>query len=153
MKAQADGIDNPPERTPARDFPPSDPGVRRASVLPPYMNCITCGESAGYNRAVVDRLRDAVLGGFCRGCEDQEFGRSLERGRWACVDGCAFCDRDAFFALPRWESRTREDENGDVVCYVEYEVEDWTVELCDEHLHEFKRAHEGAVATKPRPEP
>lgn len=101
------------------------------------MDCITCSRAAGYNRAVVDILSGVEIGGLCVGCEHDEFGRSLDRGCWTDGDACAFCERDGHYALPRWEPRTKE-QNGDVVCSVDYEIASSTLVLCDEHLHELR---------------
>jgi tRNA G26 N,N-dimethylase Trm1 len=98
--------------------------------------CIACGAAAGYNRAVVDVLSGGQVGALCVNCEREEFGKSLERGQWAAVENCAFCDRDAFYALPKWLPELHE-EDGATVSRVDYEVTEGTLCMCDEHLHEI----------------
>ena len=105
--------------------------------------CIACGNEAGYNRAVVDVLSDRQVGALCVNCEREEFGKSLERGQWAAVEDCAFCDRDAFYALPKWLPELHR-EGDAVVSRVDYEVTESTLAVCDEHLHEI-----GAVERAP----
>ena len=104
------------------------------------MTCIHCGDDAGYNRAVVDVVSGIELGGLCRDCEREEFGNSLARGDWACRDGCAFCDRDGYYALPLWEPYVVE-EGDHLVNRVDYAVTDATVHFCDEHLHRIADDH------------
>ncbi|MFC5972662.1 hypothetical protein ACFPYI_15100 [Halomarina salina] len=106
------------------------------------MDCVACGLGAGFNRAVVDTVHHRELGGFCVRCEESEFGRSLARGDWSGVEGCAFCDRDGFYALPTWEPFC-EERDGKTVCKVEYRVDDATVRFCDEH---FGLVNESAAA-------
>ena len=108
--------------------------------------CIACGNTAGYNRAVVDVLSDAQVGALCVNCEREEFGKSLERGRWAAVEDCAFCDRDAFYALPKWLPELH-DEGGAAVSRVDYEVTECTFCVCDEHLHEIGVVERAPSAT------
>lgn len=100
------------------------------------MECITCGLEAGYNRAVIDRFSGIELGRFCLRCERTEFGYSLERAHWMTADGCAFCERDGHYALPKWEPYVTEREAG-IHCAVDYELTETTLTLCDEHLHEI----------------
>lgn len=97
------------------------------------MNCISCGQQAGYNRVVVDTVSGRERGGFCRNCEFDEFGRALERFSQA-TQSCLVCDRDGHVALAAW---TPVLETGDdrLVSTVEYEVCERTPCLCDEHLH------------------
>ncbi|MFC5972157.1 hypothetical protein ACFPYI_12525 [Halomarina salina] len=95
--------------------------------------CIDCGLQAGYNRAVVDTALGRELGGLCFRCEEREFGRSLGRGNWETTVGCAFCDRDGFYALPEWKPYC-EDVDGRRVCKVDYRVDEATLRLCDEHF-------------------
>ena len=104
------------------------------------MNCVACGLGAGFNRAVVDTVDGSELGGFCVRCEEAEFGRSLARGDWSGVEGCAFCERDGFYALPVWEPFC-EERGGKTVCKVEYRIDEATLRLCDEH---FRSVNESA---------
>lgn len=97
------------------------------------MDCIRCGCQAGYNRAVVDAVSGQELGRFCRNCELEEFGRTLER---LCQTErtCVICDRDGHFGFAAW-TPTLEDGDGRQVSSVEYELTDRTPFLCDEHYH------------------
>jgi hypothetical protein len=97
-------------------------------------HCIVCGRDAGYHRAVVDMFEDAVVGGLCRECEHEEFGRSLNRGRFESRDGCILCGRDGHVAFPVWRPVARETADGAVVNEVTYHVDAGTVRLCDEHV-------------------
>lgn len=95
-------------------------------------SCIVCGRDAGYHRAVVDVVEERVVGGLCRECEREEFGRVLERGRFG--EDCVFCDRDGHVALPVWRPDPREREDGTVLNTVTYRIDGGTVHLCDEHV-------------------
>lgn len=97
------------------------------------MNCIRCDCEAGYNRAVVDTVSGEERGRFCRNCELEEFGRTLER---LCQTdrSCVFCNRDGHFGFAAWTS-TLQDGGERQVSSVEYEVTDRTPFLCDEHFH------------------
>lgn len=97
------------------------------------MNCIRCGRDAGYNRAVIDTVSGVELGGFCRNCEFDEFGRALDRFD-ATERECAMCNRDGHFAFAIWRPTLKEGV-GRLVSEVEYEVGDRTPFLCDEHFH------------------
>lgn len=97
-------------------------------------HCIVCGNEAGYHRAVVDVVEETVVGGFCRECEREEFGRTLERGVLETRDGCVFCDRDGHVAIPIWRPTARRTDSGTVVNEVIFTVDDATVRLCDEHV-------------------
>lgn len=97
------------------------------------MNCIRCGRQAGYNRAVVDTVSGRELGGFCRNCEFEEFGRALERFSQA-ERTCVMCDRDGHVGFAAWTPVVRGDGER-MVSEVEYDVTDRTPFLCDEHLH------------------
>lgn len=101
------------------------------------MDCIVCGQDAGYHRAVVDTLEDIRVGGLCRECEGAEFGRSLERGRFRETDGCILCARDGLYALPVGQPTATRNDDGSVVGDVVYDISAETVRLCDEHFHEL----------------
>ncbi|WP_254546640.1 hypothetical protein [Halomarina pelagica] len=103
--------------------------------------CIACGRDAGFNRAVLDVVTDEVVGGFCVRCERRDFGRSLARGDWGRVEGCALCDRDGFYALPLWLPYT-EDRGGDTVCRVAMEGRESTPRLCDGHVATIEGSRE-----------
>lgn len=98
------------------------------------MECIVCGREAGYHRAVVDTYDERLVGGLCRECEREEFGRVLERARFADRSGCLLCDRDGQVAIPVWRPTARRTAGGDVVSEVAYRVDRETARLCDEHL-------------------
>lgn len=102
--------------------------------MDPTETCINCERDAGYHRAVVDTVADRVLGGLCRECEQEEFGRILERGLFKRRDGCILCERDGHVALPIWRPVARRTGDGTVVNEVTYTVEESTVTLCDEHV-------------------
>jgi len=97
------------------------------------VECHSCGRPAGYNRAVVDVHSEAELGGVCVECEHDAFGRTLEVGSWSASDGCVLCPRDGHYALPTWDPECVE-ENGRLVNRVDYDVDDATPTVCDEHL-------------------
>ncbi|MFB6266187.1 MAG: hypothetical protein ABEI31_00900 [Halodesulfurarchaeum sp.] len=98
------------------------------------MECLICGQDAGYHRAVVERLRGEQRGGLCRECERREFGRSLHRGLYREREGCILCARDGHFALPLGEPVATRTETGDVESEIAYDIDESTVHLCDEHL-------------------
>lgn len=104
------------------------------------MECIVCGQDAGYHRVVIDEIEDRRVAGLCRKCERTEFGRSLERGRFRESEGCILCARDGHFVLPRGQPTASRDDEGRVVGNVEYEADQSTVRLCDEHLHGLANA-------------
>lgn len=115
-------------------------------------NCIACGQTAGYHRAVVDLVEESVVGGLCRECESEEFGRTLERGFFETRDGCVLCGRDGHVAIPVWRPVARQTAGGTVVNEVSYTVDDATVRLCDEHVSaiagEFPADRKRPVPTK-----
>lgn len=98
------------------------------------MACIVCGQDASH-RAVLDLVAERRVGGLCRECERTEFGRSLERGRFRETEGCILCARDGHYALPIGRPTAAPRTDGAVEGGVEYDVDDVTVRLCDEHLH------------------
>ncbi|MBX0286067.1 hypothetical protein [Haloarcula salinisoli] len=99
------------------------------------MDCICCGRPAGYNRAVVDVLSGRELAGFCRNCELDEFGRTLERFTGT-GSQCTVCNRDGHIALAAWQPSV-ERSASKLVSRVTYEVTDRTPTLCDEHIHQI----------------
>lgn len=108
------------------------------------MECVVCGQEAGYHRAVIDEVEDRRIGGLCRDCERTEFGRSLQRGHFRETEGCILCARDGHYALPLGEPTATRNEEGRVVGSIDYDVGAETVRLCDEHLH-------GLAAATPDP--
>ena len=111
-------------------------------------NCVACGLRAGYNRAVVDTVGDGRVGGLCVRCEEAEFGRSLARCDWG-GEGCAFCERDGFYALPAWRPYS-EDRGGKTVCKVGYRVDAATVRFCDEHFDRLRDSRPRAAEVRER---
>lgn len=97
-------------------------------------NCIVCGRDAGYHRAAIDVVEDRVVGGLCRECEREEFGRTLERGFFETRDGCVLCERDGHVAIPIWRPIARQTDDGAVVNEVTFTIDDGTMLLCDEHV-------------------
>lgn len=97
------------------------------------MDCVRCGREAGYNRVVVDTVSDSELGGFCRNCEFDEFGKALDRFAGAGRQ-CAMCERDGHVAFATWTPVLR-DGGERLVSAVEYDVTDRSPFLCDEHFH------------------
>jgi hypothetical protein len=96
------------------------------------MDCVVCEKKSGYNRAVVDLESGNELGGLCVRCEAEKFGEfSDELGEEG--SDCMFCDRDGFWAVPKYLPSTYE-EDGKTVSYVDYDVSNATLKLCDEHL-------------------
>lgn len=94
--------------------------------------CVRCGLAAGYNREVVDVVTDCVVGSLCRNCECETLANATQGGD---DETCAMCDRDPFYALPRWLPETTT-EAGVVVCDVDYERDEDAIHLCDEHYHD-----------------
>lgn len=96
------------------------------------MDCIVCARAGGYNRAVVDVASGTVTGGFCRNCELDLFSDRLDAMPVQESSGCAFCDREGVYALPKWVPETT--VRGDVVTNdVEFSVTETTVLLCAAH--------------------
>lgn len=93
--------------------------------------CVSCGHDAGYNRAVVDTVTDELVGGLCLHCERTSFGTDLDTvvsRPW-----CTLCERDGFYALPKWQvRRARSRQDGTVT--VGYAIEKSTVRICDGHF-------------------
>ena len=107
-------------------------------------SCVRCDRPAGFNRVVVDTAVNEEIGGFCRDCEEETFGRVLAA---AADDGdeCLLCSRDGHHAIATWQSAPRAGLDDTIVVGVEYEVATHTPRLCDEHFTELcrRRAHPG----------
>jgi hypothetical protein len=102
------------------------------------MDCIRCGQDAGYNRVVVDLVSGDERGGYCRNCEYEEFGQILDK--FGQTDGdCALCNRDGHFGLPAFvpEVTVADDR---LQSTVECRVRERTPLLCDEHFYEVTDA-------------
>lgn len=97
------------------------------------MDCIVCQRRSGYNRAVVELDSGRELGALCVRCEHEQFGEFSDELGEPDATTCVFCDRDAFWALPKWLPSTYEIENR-TVSYVDYEPSTAALALCDEHL-------------------
>jgi hypothetical protein len=109
--------------------------------------CVVCGLESGYNRVVVELPRGETVGGLCRECEADRFGDVLARTAYQGGD-CALCDRDGFFALPRWEPYTV-DREGTVVLSSRFDITDRTPTLCDEDYHDLLAVDDGPRAAVP----
>lgn len=97
--------------------------------------CIKCGLASGYNRAVVSLPREDSKGGLCRECEAQVFGEILSETAYR--DGtCTMCNRDGFYALPRWQPFEREEDGKVIVCN-RIDITESTPTLCDEDFHQL----------------
>ena len=117
--------------------------------------CVGCGRDPGYNREIIDVVDGVVVGSLCRRCELAGLERlgvdSLQdlyqRER------CVRCDRDGFFALPRWLPEASR-VGSDLVTHVDYTLDDDVPHLCDEHYHELTtestRTSPGARAPRER---
>jgi hypothetical protein len=99
------------------------------------MDCISCNESEVLNRAVVNQLTRHAHGLFCEACETERFGELLERSAWHQDNGCAFCDRNGRFALPRLDCVI--EHGDDTPPYLEYESLEQSVRLCEAHVEEL----------------
>lgn len=97
------------------------------------MNCVRCGNDAGYNRLVAELYSGAEIGGLCMNCEKEHYGECLSYVSRNEPRQCAFCERDGHFALPRWVP-SLEQSGEKVVSSVSLEETDAAVKLCDEHV-------------------
>lgn len=96
------------------------------------MECIACNHRSAYNRAVIDTSTGRELGTLCVSCETQKLGE-LAGEHTNTDESCLYCNRDGFWALPKWVPSTYED-GGDIVSYIDCDVSQATLRLCDEHL-------------------
>jgi hypothetical protein len=99
------------------------------------MECISCNDSDVLNRVVVNQLSRAEHGAFCAACEERRFGELLATRSWHQDHGCAFCDRDGRFALPKLDCVIERDDG--TVQSAEYGSLQEAVRLCEEHLEEL----------------
>lgn len=97
------------------------------------MDCVVCRKRSGYNRVVVDVESGFELGGLCVHCESEKFGEFSDELGEPGADTCVFCDRDAFWSLPKWLPSTYETSDR-IVSYVDYDASSTGLVLCDEHL-------------------
>jgi len=97
------------------------------------MDCIVCQRRSGYNRAIVELDSGRELGTLCVRCEREQFGEFSDELGEPDATTCVFCDRDAFWALPKWLPSTYETE-GKVVSFVDYDPSTAALALCDEHF-------------------
>jgi len=97
-------------------------------------DCIGCGAGSSRFRVVVDIDADRELGRLCRTCLTAQFGETVCRAAWRHPDGCAVCDRDAFYALPAVTLCRETRGAGYATSRYEYAVDETTLRLCDEHL-------------------
>ena len=100
--------------------------------------CVRCNREPGYNRAVLDLVRGVEIGSLCRNCELGVFYVLDTSPVTTSGEGhtCACCDRDGFYALPRWLPETCAD-TGTVRTSVDYQLDDQPLFLCDEHFDEL----------------
>lgn len=98
------------------------------------MDCLACDHPSGYNRAVVDTTTDEELGPLCVRCEKAHLGElAAHPSSRPTDDTCLYCDRHGVWALPKWLPEAHE-EAGSVISRVDYDVQQATLRLCDEHL-------------------
>lgn len=118
------------------------------------MPCAICDRPSAYTRAVVDTVTDEILGSVCRCCRDEYFGRLLEQYEGS-GSNCLLCDRDGFYAMPKWQCTSVWDEDGVVVTDQTATVESGTPRLCERHFFSFRSeaADEAASTTTDRPVP
>lgn len=96
--------------------------------------CIGCGAESSRFRIVIDLDTDREIGCLCRACLTDQFGQLITHTDWRNNDGCAICDRDAFYGLP--EVRLCRETRGASVAMsrFEYALDAHTLRFCDEHL-------------------
>ena len=99
------------------------------------MECISCSRSEVMNRAVVNQLTRHEHGLFCDACETERFGELLEDPVWHQDNGCAFCDSDGRFALPKVDCII--EYTDETPPSLEYESLDTSVRLCETHVEEL----------------
>lgn len=112
--------------------------------------CVSCGHDAGYNRAVVDTVTDELVGGLCLHCERTSFDSRLDSVRSR--PDCAICERDGFFALPKWQVRRATSRNPGSVT-VGYAVDERTARICDGHFDALATTAGSDVKAGDRHEP
>ncbi len=114
------------------------------------MGCVVCGSPAGYNRAVVDTVFDDEIGGLCLQCEQRVFDPSLVPDREASPGACWVCRRDGFYAFPQWKPYSQQD-GSEVLCNVDFKIDQETLRLCDEHFLWIKQhGLRGNTTLRPR---
>jgi len=96
------------------------------------MHCTVCRLPSAYNRAVVDTVDGETLGCLCTSCIESFFGRSLSEVE-PTDRTCVLCDRDGFYALPKWQCRTVDDGHRVVIVDLDPTVTASTPRLCDRH--------------------
>jgi hypothetical protein len=101
------------------------------------MHCTVCRLPSAYNRAVVDTVTEETLGCLCTSCIERFFGRSLSAADPSGTT-CILCDRDGFYALPKWRCQTRSEENRIVIGNLDAPVADVTPRLCDRHYEALR---------------
>ena len=106
--------------------------------------CVRCDFDPGYNRLVLDLVRDVEVGPLCRSCEldavptltVEDHPSAHESGSSTVGCACPGCDRDPTYALARWLPSATIDRD-DVTFQVDHELDENPLELCDEHYHEL----------------
>lgn len=96
------------------------------------MDCLKCEETDGLDRAIVDSLTGAEVGGLCEACLGTCRSPVFRDEIWRTGTDCAVCAGAAHYDLPLIDCRIeypdgRPDE-------IEYVVTDETLRLCTDHL-------------------
>lgn len=101
------------------------------------MICVSCGGKAGYYRAVIDTVYNSEIGGLCKNCAVEHFGKTLDIGHFNAKDGCLLCERDGYLALPIWEAEVSDSQLRKTVFTNKYEITSNTPKLCDSHADQL----------------
>lgn len=94
------------------------------------MNCIHCGETASFDRVVVDLTTHENVGCLCRDCE-ASLTELVRSGDPESPD-CSLCRRRGQFALPQWEVLAWDDTGGEPL-WLEHQMGPETPLLCETH--------------------
>jgi len=112
------------------------------------MHCTVCRLPSAYNRAVVDTVTDETLGCLCTSCIERFFGRSLSAAEQT-DSTCILCDRDGFYALPKWRCRTKTDGDRLVIRDLDAPVTEATPRLCGRHYESLRASAEAGRGESP----
>lgn len=96
--------------------------------------CVGCETRPTRCRTVVDLDTGRAVGVVCRACLTAAFGDTVSRPEWRRDDGCAVCERDAFYGLAPASRGSPRRDAGFAASRDECAADDRTVGLCDEHL-------------------
>lgn len=94
------------------------------------MNCIHCGETAPFDRIVVDLATNEEVGSLCRDCEESV--GELEATTKPGLPTCSLCRRRGEFAVPQWDI-VAWDDAGAHLLWLEHDMGPKTPVLCDRH--------------------